>query len=111
MQTDDEPLIASHPEIPREHALQGFDGVRAYAQDAERSRALLEEALAFEPRGENEWETRGEQRGGFYAYDPAPDEPGLPEPAPSTTSPGRARWTSTRPGGSASPRQGYGRRR
>ena len=25
----------------------------------------------------NEWETRGERRGGFYAYDPAPAEPGL----------------------------------
>ena len=30
-QTDDEPLIADHPQIPRELALQGFDGVRAYA--------------------------------------------------------------------------------
>ena len=77
VQTKDEPLIAEHPEIPREHALQGFDGVRAYAHDPDRSRALLEEALAFEPRGENEWETRGEQRGGFYAYDSAPTQPGL----------------------------------
>jgi glyoxalase family protein len=77
VQTDDEPLIAEHPGIPREHALQGFDGVRAYASDPERSRALLEEALAFEPRGERAWETRGEQRGGFYAYDPAPEQPGL----------------------------------
>ena len=31
--TDDEPLIAEHPEIPAEHALQGFDGVRAYSSD------------------------------------------------------------------------------
>ena len=36
---------------PAELALQGFDGVRAYAADPERSRPLLEEALAFEPRG------------------------------------------------------------
>jgi glyoxalase family protein len=77
VRTDDEPLVAEHPEIPREHALQGFDGVRAYAFDPERSKALLEEALGFEPRGGNEWETRGEQRGGFYAYDPAPEERGL----------------------------------
>ena len=27
----DEPLIAEHPEVPAEHALRGFDGVRAYA--------------------------------------------------------------------------------
>jgi glyoxalase family protein len=77
VQTDDEPLVAEHPEIPPEHAIQGFDGVRAYASDPDRSRALLEETLAFDTRGENEWETRGEQRGGFYAYDPAPAEPGL----------------------------------
>ena len=77
VQTADEQLIAEHPEIPHEHALQGFDGVRAYAQDPERSRALLEEALAFERLGETEWVTRGEQRGSFYAYDPAPPQPGL----------------------------------
>lgn len=75
---DDEPLAARHPEIPAEHALQGFDGVRAYAIDPERSRALLEETLGFEPRGENEWEARGEKRGGFYAYDPAPEGRGVP---------------------------------
>ena len=77
-ETADEPLVAKHPEIPEEYALQGFDGVRAYAIDPERSRALLEETLAFEPRGENEWETRGERRGGFYAYDPAPEGRGIP---------------------------------
>ena len=27
----DPPLIADHPEVPREMALQGFDGVRAYS--------------------------------------------------------------------------------
>jgi glyoxalase family protein len=76
--TGDEPLVAKHPEIPEEHALQGFDGVRAYAIDPERTRALLEETLAFEPRGENEWEARGDKRGGFYAYDPAPEGRGIP---------------------------------
>src|SRR6266542_3136877 len=39
--TTDEPLVADHPEIPHELALQGFDGVRAYA-DPGPSRALLE---------------------------------------------------------------------
>ena len=38
---------------------------------------MLEEALGFEPRGEGEWEARGEQRGGFYAYDPPPAERGI----------------------------------
>ena len=72
----DEPLIADHPEVPAEHALQGFQGVRAYSFDAERSRAMLEQALAFVPTGDG-WEARGEIRGGTYAYDPPPPERGL----------------------------------
>src|SRR3954452_17752147 len=36
-ETDDEPLVAEHPEIPRELALQGFDDVRAYTADPGRS--------------------------------------------------------------------------
>ena len=31
--TQDGPLVARHPEIPEELALQGFDGVRAFAAD------------------------------------------------------------------------------
>jgi glyoxalase family protein len=73
----DEPLIADHPEVPREHALQGFDGVRAYASDPEASSDLLEAALGFERRGEI-WELRGEDRGGWLAYDPPPAQRGLP---------------------------------
>ena len=74
--TDDPPLVAEHPEIPAELALQGFDSVRAYSAAPDASRTLLEETLGFEPRGDNEWEVRGEQRGGVYAYDGAPAEPG-----------------------------------
>jgi len=77
-ETSDEPLVALHPEIPAELALQGFDGVRAYAADPERSRALLEQSLAFTPAGEGMWEARGEARGGLYAYDPPPTERGIP---------------------------------
>ena len=69
VETADEPLIADHPEVPRELALQGFDGVRAYSAEPERSRAFLEGALAFEQAGVLEWEARGEHRGGTYAYD------------------------------------------
>ena len=72
----DEPLSAVHPEIPSEHALQGFDGVRAYAEDPERSRALLERVLGARPAGEATWELRGERRGGTIAFEPAPEEPG-----------------------------------
>jgi glyoxalase family protein len=69
----DAPLIADHPEVPAELALHGFDGVRAYASDPERSRPLLEEALAFEQR-DGGWEARGENRGGTYFYDEPPGE-------------------------------------
>src|SRR5437773_8016727 len=77
VETDDEPLVAEHPEIPSEHALQGFDSVRAYASSPDASRRFLEEGLGFERRGESEWEVRGQQRGGLYVYDPAPAESGI----------------------------------
>jgi glyoxalase family protein len=71
---EDEPLSAHAPEIPREHALQGFEGVRAFSSAPVRSERLLGGAMGF-TRGEGEhWEVRGERRGGFYAYDPAPPE-------------------------------------
>jgi glyoxalase family protein len=73
----DEPLTAEHPEIPAEHRLQGFDSVRAYTQDPATSRDLLVGALEFESRGDNEFEARGERRGGMYVYD-VTDERGVP---------------------------------
>jgi glyoxalase family protein len=98
----DEPLIADHPAIPRELALQGFEGVRAYARDPEaRTEPMLEE-LGFErtsdgwdtrgaeagsvaraagdppPTTRGRWETRGPGRGGWIRYEPAPEEPGIP---------------------------------
>jgi glyoxalase family protein len=74
--TPDEPLVANHPEIPAELALQGFDGVRAYGSDPERSSGLFEDALGFQPTADQRWEVRGERRGSFYAYDQPPPEHG-----------------------------------
>jgi glyoxalase family protein len=70
----DEPLRARSPEIPEEHALQGFAGVRAYSSEPVRSERLLGEALGFTRTAGEYWEVRGERRGSFYAYDPAPPE-------------------------------------
>ncbi|MER3487595.1 MAG: glyoxalase, partial [Chloroflexota bacterium] len=77
VETDDLPLVAEHPQIPAELALQGFHGVRAYAARPEASRRLLEDALGFRPLGEREWEARGRTRGSLYAYDEPPALPGL----------------------------------
>ena len=77
VETDDRPLVAEHPEIPAELALQGFDGVRAFSAEPEASRELLEEALGFVSDGEGVWEARGPSRGGTYAYDPPPADRGL----------------------------------
>ena len=71
----DQPLIADHPEVPGELALQGFHGARAYAGDPDASAALLE-SLEFERSGEG-WEARGDDRGGVWIYDQAPAEPGI----------------------------------
>ncbi|MBA2474828.1 MAG: VOC family protein [Actinobacteria bacterium] len=77
VETADEPLVAQHPEIPAELALQGFDHVRAYSGRPEQSRRFLEETLGFEAAGETAWEVRGGQRGSFYVYGPPPAEVGM----------------------------------
>jgi glyoxalase family protein len=74
--TTDEPLVAEHPDIPAEHAIQGFDGVRAFAVQPEESRGFLEETLGFQSREEG-WEVRGDKRGGTYTYDESPPERGF----------------------------------
>jgi glyoxalase family protein len=71
----DPPLVAEHPEIPAELALQGFHAARAYSAAPGTSSGLLE-ALEFE-QADGGWEARGEKRGGRYLYDAPPAEPGL----------------------------------
>jgi glyoxalase family protein len=77
-QRPDEPLIADHPEIPRELALQGFEGVRAYSRDPERSRRLLEKVLGAKAIGDHAWELRGARRGGTFTFDPPPAGRAIP---------------------------------
>ncbi|HEY2074143.1 MAG TPA: VOC family protein [Gaiellaceae bacterium] len=62
----DDPLVADHPEIPRKLALQGFDGVRAYASDPGANAGFLEEI------GFVDGETRGENRSGWIHYEASP---------------------------------------
>ena len=72
----DAPLIAEHPEVPAEHALQGFEGVRAYSDAPDRSALVLERLLGATRHDGDVFELRGERRGGWIAYDPAPAERG-----------------------------------
>lgn len=71
----DAPLVAAHPEVPAEHALQGFHAVRAYHAAPDASERLLK-TLEFEPVDDG-WEARGESRGGSIYYDPPPAERGV----------------------------------
>jgi glyoxalase family protein len=68
----EQPLESKAADIPREHRIRGFAGVRAYASQPERSTALLE-ALGFEPG----WVARGKRRSGSYVHDPPPELGGL----------------------------------
>jgi glyoxalase family protein len=74
--TGDAPLVAVHPEIPADLALQGFDGVRAYSLRPESTAQLLEQLMGAERRDEASWELRGPGRGGWIALDQPPAEPG-----------------------------------
>jgi glyoxalase family protein len=72
---EDAPLIAGHPEVPAELALQGFHAARAYSAAPDASSGLLE-ALEMEPV-EAGWEARGAARGGLFLFDEPPAERAL----------------------------------
>ena len=69
---DDRPLVARHPEIPPELALQGFEGVRAYGSPS----GEFLGAFGFEQE-DGRWNTRAETRGGWIEYSDSPDAPGV----------------------------------
>jgi glyoxalase family protein len=58
--------------VPVEHALQGFDGVRAFSTDPERSSGLMEKVLSARSLGDGAWELRGSKRGATIEYERAP---------------------------------------
>lgn len=101
----DAPLSAAASDIPAEHALQGFDGVRVYGSNPAASASLLADTLGFrsvEPgdpalngqagnqdnqagsqsgsqnAGPSNWVVGGEKRTSYYVYDTPPSEPGRP---------------------------------
>ena len=69
----DAPLVARHPEIPAELALQGFDGVRAFAADPEREPgAARGDARLRARRRRRAGRRAAPSAAGCYAYDPPP---------------------------------------
>jgi glyoxalase family protein len=67
----DAPLVPYHPDIPTQLALQGFDGVRTYSAAPSASRFFLERLMNADRLGDDEWQIRGDQRGGTIAFDTA----------------------------------------
>jgi glyoxalase family protein len=72
----DEGLIADHPEIPAELALQGFEGVRAYSAAPRATTALLERLMGAQRRDDRTFVLRGDRRGGWIALGEPPTERG-----------------------------------
>ena len=75
--TDQPPLIAAAPDIPRDFAVRGFDGVRAYSRSPTASAELFGEGLGFRETGAGAWEVAGDRRANLYRFDPAPAAPPL----------------------------------
>jgi glyoxalase family protein len=67
----DPPLAAQAPDIPSEHALLGFHGVRAYAARPGASAPLLE-ALGFAAGEDGAWTLAGEERHAELRYEAPP---------------------------------------
>jgi glyoxalase family protein len=75
--SDDEPLRADAGDIPPEHALLGFDGVRAYSNDREQENLALTEVLGFTMTAPGAYVLEGGRRTASYVYDEPPQAVGL----------------------------------
>ncbi len=75
--SEDPPLRAKLGGIPVEHALAGFDGVRAYSSAPQPEERVMTEGLGFTITGRGEYLLRGGRRQASYSHDAAPQAPGL----------------------------------
>jgi glyoxalase family protein len=76
LDTDDGPLRAAAPDIPPEHALLGFDGVRAYSRAPAEEEQLLTEHLGFTMADPGSYVLAGRRRRATYAHDEPPPAAG-----------------------------------
>ena len=74
--TDDAPLTARADDIPPEHALLGFDGVRAFGPGREQEHSVLTEVMGFTLDTPGEYRLSG-KRSATYGYDDPPAAVGL----------------------------------
>ncbi len=79
--TDNPPLTARADDIPAEHALQGFEGVRAYGRDRdgrdrEQEHTILTETMGFSLDAPGEYRMSG-RRTATYGYDDPPAAAGF----------------------------------
>jgi len=72
----DEPLRAQAEDIPPEHALLGFEGVRAYGRVGEPEDRLLTDGMGFETSAPGVYVLQGRRRA-TYTYDDPPTASGF----------------------------------
>jgi glyoxalase family protein len=78
VESGDEPLAALADGIPPEHALVGFDGVRAYSVQPQREERLLTEVMGFTMTGPGTYVLAGGRRHATYTQDSPPPAAGMP---------------------------------
>jgi glyoxalase family protein len=76
VEVGDEPLRAAAADIQPEHALLGFDGVRAFGGERELEHKVLTSLMGFEMTAPSEYLLAGRRRAS-YGYDEPPAEAGL----------------------------------
>ncbi len=75
--TDDPPLRAKAEGIATEHALTGFDGVRAYSRESELDDRLLTEGLGFAMTAPGAYVLEGGRRQASYTREDPPETAGV----------------------------------
>ena len=75
--TEDEPLRAVAEGISPEHALLGFDGVRAYSHRVDQEERMLTEAMGFTMTDPSNYVLEGGRRHASYAHDEPPSAVGI----------------------------------
>ena len=79
VETTDEPLSREEPGDPGRSTPSRASTASAPTRSTPTGApALLEDTLGFRSQGDYTWEARGERRGGWYAYDTAPEGRGIP---------------------------------